>query len=174
MFKKSLLLLALVASVMFGSELSFNSGFISTHTEIFGDKTIDNNTSTINAMVSYDGKIEDIKGEISLDVTTLKSKKPDRDEHLYKALESEKFSKISFKFTEIKLLEDKSYEIVGLLTLHGVEREVTSKAAISQNDGLKISGAFSLIMSEYGVKPPSLLFLTVRDQVDIAYDLNFK
>lgn len=171
MFKKIVFTFLVCVGIVYGSELVLQSANIKTHTEILGDSEIDNISNEVDASLNKDSSLESISGKISVNVKSLVSKKPDRDEHLYETLESEKFPKISFEFRNIKLLKDDQYVIIGILNLHGVNKEISSVAKISQGESLNMDGNFSLLMSEYGVEPPSLLFLTVRDRVDITYHL---
>jgi polyisoprenoid-binding protein YceI len=81
---------------------------------------------------------------------------------------------ISFYILSLNKVEN-MYEIKGFLILNGVKKEITSTVTIVQNrDTLKLDGTFSIKMSEFNIEPPTLLFLSVRDQVDITYNLNYK
>ena len=81
---------------------------------------------------------------------------------------------VSFYISSLKKQEN-SYEISGYLVLNGVKKEIKSIAVILRNaDILTLNGTFSIKMSDFSIEPPTLLFLSVRDQVDIKYKLHYK
>jgi len=59
------------------------------------------------------------------DVDSISTSVVDRDNHLKSPdfFDVEKYPKLTFKSTNVSLLE-KGYEVTGLLTIHGVEKEV--------------------------------------------------
>jgi len=68
--------------------------------------------------------------------------------------------------------EADGYHLIGALTLNKQTKEINTKADITdQSDLVKLKGNFSIKMSEFGIEPPTLLFLSVRDEVVISYDL---
>ena len=75
------------------------------------------------------------------------------------------------KLKEVKKEAD-GYHILGVLTLNNQIKAIDTKAEISeQNNLVKLKGGFSIKMTEFGIEPPTLLFLSVRDEVAITYDL---
>jgi polyisoprenoid-binding protein YceI len=67
------------------------------------------------------------------------------------------------------------YKVDGILDFHGVKKPLTLQANITQKDNkVNFTGKTSFLMSSYGIKPPTMFFLTVRDQVDIDVDVMFK
>ena len=65
--------------------------------------------------------------EATLDVSTLNTGEPQRDEHLKSAdfLELEKYPTITFKSTQVERKGEEKYAVTGDLTIHGVTRPVT-------------------------------------------------
>lgn len=121
-----------------------------------------------------DDSIESLKGTVALNTLDLVSDNSDRDAHMYETLGVKEFTKISFDIKKIIKIQD-SYSIGGSLKLHGVEKALVVPATIIKtNDGVNITSKFSFNMSEYGIEPPTLLFLTVRDLVDIDVNLELK
>lgn len=158
----------------YANNLSITNGSVTAHTEVFGDSEINPSTKDIKGELSIDNSIESIKGKIYFDTLSLISDKKDRDANMYELLEVNNFNTISFEISSISKNEDK-YEIDGVLTLHGVTKNVSSIATITNDNGtIILNGDFSILLSNFGMKPPTLLFLTVRDQIDINYNIEIK
>jgi len=60
----------------------------------------------------------------------------------------------------------------GKLTIHGVTKDVTAtaKAQVSGSK-VEVAGSVSIVMTEYGITPPSVPFTTVDPQVTIEFDV---
>lgn len=158
----------------YANNLSITNGSVTAHTEVFGDSEINPSTKDIKGELSIDNSIESLKGKIYFDTLSLISDKKDRDANMYELLEVNNFNTISFEISSISKNEDK-YKIDGILTLHGVTKDVSSIATITNDNGAMIlNGDFSILLSNFGMKPPTLLFLTVRDQIDINYNIEIK
>jgi len=149
-------------------------GNIQAHTEVFGDSSINPATKKIDSTLMMQGDITTLKGNISLRARSLVSDNKERDTHMYETIAADKNKIISLYIMKITKVDAK-YEIEGMLLLNGIEHEVKSLATIKQSvDTLELSGAFSFHLSRYDIEPPKMLFLTVRDQIDIRYRLNYK
>jgi polyisoprenoid-binding protein YceI len=93
------------------------------------------------------------------------------DKNMHRTLESDKFPAISFSL--------KSYRLAGMtvtaqgdLDIHGQTKAVTLTGLLeSEGRGLSLKGSYPLLMSDYGVKPPVMMFGTIHvaDQVKILY-----
>lgn len=170
MFKK-IIGLIIVPFLLQAANLTVQKGTVQAHTEVFGDSHIDPSSNKIIASMTMDNTIESLKGTLKISVLDLKSSKTSRDEHMYKALEAKTYPNISVMVQRVSK-KDEKYFLEGTVTLHGVTKPFTTLATIStQGDQITLKGTFSISMKSYGIKPIKLLFLTVRDQVDIIYDL---
>ncbi|WP_419766364.1 MAG: YceI family protein [Arcobacter sp.] len=170
MFKLVLVLLfALFANA---SELKLLDGQIQAHTEVFGDSTINPETKDIIATIKKEDSIESISGMFSINSSTLVSDNKDRDTHMYELLKSSITPTISFTITSIVKVEDK-YKITGDLTINNVTKKISSLSTIGETDGLAMNGDFSFLLTDFGLEPPTMFFLTVRDQIDIKYTFHF-
>jgi len=173
MYKK-IILLAAVPFLLSAANLTLTDGEIKAHTKVFGDSNINPSTKIITVDVSMDDTIESLKGKFSIKAKDLKSSKSDRDEHMHEALEVTKYPEIIVDIQSVIKIED-AYKLDGTVTLHGVTKPLNTIAQINKNeDGLTINGSFSVNTTEHGMKPIKLLFLTVRERIDITYDLLLK
>ncbi len=60
----------------------------------------------------------------------------------------------------------------GKLTIHGVTKDVTASAkAQLSGSKVEVAGSVSIVMTDYGVTPPSVPFTTVDPQVTIEFDI---
>ena len=171
MFK--LVLVLLFALFVNAQELKLLDGQIQAHTEVFGDSTINPQTKDIIAIVQRGDNIESISGVFSINSSTLVSDNKDRDKHMYELLKSSITPTISFTITSIVKVEDR-YKIIGDLTMNNVTKEISSLSTIKEANGLTMNGDFSFLLTDFGLEPPTMFFLTVRDQIDIKYTFNFE
>ena len=62
--------------------------------------------------------------------------------------------------------------VPGKLTIHGVTKDVTASAkAQLSGSKVEVAGSVSIVMTDYGVTPPSVPFTTVDPQVTIEFDI---
>jgi polyisoprenoid-binding protein YceI len=171
--KKILVFILVLAVSVFANELVFSKGFVKAHTEVFGDSTIDPQTSSIISHLSMGEDISSLKGGVDVFLVALKSDNSKRDEHMYKVLNVTKFPKTKYTIQSVKKVDD-HYEIDGVLDLHGVKKPVKLSGNIKLlSDKLSLDMKTSFKMSSFGIKPPTLFFLTVRDKVDMTVKTTF-
>lgn len=169
-------LLIVLSLVLFAnaSNLSVQKGEIIAHTEVFGDSEINPTTKDVKADLTMNDTIESIKGKIYFDTISLISDKKTRDEHMYELLQAEKFKTITFDIKSI-VKTDVDYEIKGVLTLNGVQKNIKAKISINkQNNQLLLTGGFSFNLTDFSLVPPTMMFLTVRNRIDISYNITLE
>jgi len=172
--KRSLFLFLFAASWLMAAELVITQGSIKAHTEVFGDSTIDPMTTALSSHLKMSDGVESISGSINASMRALQSDNDDRDEHMAEAIASEKFPLATYTFTDVVKTEE-GYTINGNLNFHGVTKPLSVAAQFLERDNmLKLTGTAYFAMSEYDVEPPTMLFLTVRDQIDLKIDITFE
>lgn len=171
MFK--LIFIALFALSASATELAIKSGFIQAHTEVFGDSTINPATQTVNSTLKMEDSFESIQGIISINALDLKSDEEKRDANMYELLQTKLYPTISFEIVKV-VKNEENYTIMGNLTLNGISKLISANAVINQIDNeINIFGEFPITLTAFGMEPPTLLFLTVRNQIDITYNLHY-
>ena len=75
---------------------------------------------------------------------------------------------VEFVSNDIYLKGDNAF-INGRLTLHGVSIEKNIQAQISLSDGFIASGSFEVLLSDFGIERPSLLFQKIKDEIRIEF-----
>jgi len=172
--KTSILLSFFTASWLMAGNLIVTQGSVQAHTEVFGDSTINPKTTSLTSHLRMGKSIESIKGTIDISINKLKSDNADRDEHMVEAIESVKYPLATYTFKKVKKAS-KGYTVNGILDFHGVKKPLTIQADIHKSKGKVVfKGKSSFLMSSYHVTPPKMLFLTVRDQIDLNIDVIFK
>ena len=102
------------------------------------------------------------------------------NEHMRKAIKLSEFNSIEFRLTDYDVARSAdgvSGTINGTLLLGGVTKPVTLKADGKPEGGmLHITGSYDLDMTDYGLKPPTLMFgrIKVGRTVKVNYDLLLK
>ena len=172
MFKILIILCLGLAAI--ASNLNVQKGEIIAHTEVFGDSQINPTTKEINSFLTMQNDIQTIRGKIYFDTISLISQKRDRDSNMYELLNSEKFKTISFDITSI-VKNETTYDISGELTLNGITKNITFKSEIINNkDTILLNGGFSFNLTDFNLEPPTMFFLTVRNQIDISFNIELK
>jgi len=170
------LFLALSASgILFASNLTFVKGSVLAHTSVFGDSSINPASSHIISHLKINKDVSSLHGSVDVSLMDLKSDNTKRDEHMHKVIDTEKYTKTTYSIK--KVIKDSSgrYNIEGILSLHGVKKPVTLHGIVSkQGKTLHIKAKTSFKMSSFGIKPPKMFFLTVRDRLDMKIDTTYK
>ena len=172
---RNLLILMVLSCLAFSNNLELVQGEIKAHTEVFADSEINPSTKKVDTNLSINSvDFESIRGKILINSSDLKSSKEARDENMYELLNTKVYPSIVFDIKDIKK-EDKNYIILGLLTLNGVTKELSSQATIIKIDeNIQLMGDFNILLSQFNMQAPTMFFLTVRDQIDINYTLVLK
>jgi polyisoprenoid-binding protein YceI len=120
----------------------------------------------------------------SVEVASVDTREPQRDEHLRSAdfFEVESFPRIEFVSTAIRPLQDDEFEIDADLTIHGVTRPVTLRATLEGtetdpqgNERVGVSATAQIDRSDFGMKFNAALGsgnLVVSDRVKILVDVS--
>lgn len=101
--------------------------------------------------------------------------------HMLKALKASEFASITFALASYELTRDGDTtraRLVGKLSLSGAQKDITLDAvtAPGPDASLRVTGTYALNMKDYGIKPPTLMFGTLRvgEKVNVKFDLLLK
>jgi polyisoprenoid-binding protein YceI len=114
---------------------------------------------------------------LQLAPTALKSDNSGLDKNAYKALMTDKYTQIQCVLQQTTLTPtgEGQYKVVGTgqLTIAGQTKKVTLQATaqVAADKSIRIKGQTSFNMSEYGVKPPTVMMGTIKtgDKITIEY-----
>ena len=111
---------------------------------------------------------------LTVPVAGLDCKNGTMNGHMQKALKADKYPAISWRMTTYRV-EGTNVVMNGRLTIAGTENPIELRGTGSaDNTGMiRFKGSTKFKMTEYGVKPPSLMLgsMKVGDAVTVAYDL---
>ncbi len=109
-------------------------------------------------------------------VKNLKSEKAGLDKNMHKALKAEANPDISFVLSGYDVQPSTSAESFpiaakGKLSIAGVTQDVDLAAVVFSGETVRIVGAKELLMTDYGIKPPSVLMIKAKNNVTVKFDL---
>jgi polyisoprenoid-binding protein YceI len=103
------------------------------------------------------------------------------NEHMFKAIKSKDNPVIEFRLASYDMAKGADAmngKLTGTLSLGGVQKEITIDAAATAlpNGALRVVGAEELLLSDYGLKAPSLMMgaMKVGNKVTVRFDLQLK
>ena len=103
------------------------------------------------------------------------------NEHMLKALKAKEHATITFvvaSYETERAADEVRGMLAGTLSLGGVKKTITVNATGrgAAEGALRVTGAHELRMSDYGLKPPTLMLGTMKvgDAVNVRFDLLLK
>lgn len=121
--------------------------------------------------------------ELSAPIKGLTSGDATLDRDMAKALKSDRFETVRFLADSFQVGPPSAprapSELVvrGRLTVAGVERTIVmTMSASPTRDGLRVVGSQNILMSDYGIEPPTFLFgaLKAADLVVVKFDVELR
>ena len=146
------------------------------------------------SFISYDGRhpahnwtgvSKEIKGSFIFDIDnptssnvdlfvpvfSFDSKNSNRDSNMLDVIEDYFYPTVSFTSSEI-LKEENEYFITGIVFFHGIKKEITIPVNfILDNKKIVVDADFSIRLSDYEIKRPSLLTIKMKDDIEIKFFL---
>jgi len=94
-------------------------------------------------------------------------------------IESHKYPKAKFKgiILNFKELDEEINEtrIIGVLSIHGINKEISTKAIINfQNEEIIITGEFTVEVVDFNIKIPSVVINNIAKTILITFELRHK
>lgn len=131
-------------------------------------------SNDISCNISFDDRTNTIQQVgVSIPVKSFDSQNNNRDSHALEVLEAIKYPKVTFLSSTIEQNGD-ILTIAGILTFHGVSQPITFRARQEDdNKSIRVTGEFSVQLSEYNVERPSLMFIPVKDKMKISFHIVF-
>ncbi|HMV77806.1 MAG TPA: YceI family protein [Leptospiraceae bacterium] len=107
---------------------------------------------------------------IVIPVKELKTGDPNRDSNMQEALGYPAEKEITLNIQRIQPSETGAYRIFFRMKIKGKEKELESSASVKEESGrIVVSGKFSVFLHDFNIDPPTLLFMTVQDEVFCRY-----
>jgi polyisoprenoid-binding protein YceI len=143
-----------------------------------------------NSYISYDGKhpahnwtgvSKEIQGSFDLNMKDLTQSKIDlyvplfsfdsknasRDSNMLDVVEEYYYPYARFTSTKIEK-KNNEFEVTGDIIFHGIKKEFLIPVSFSKKDKkIIVNSEFSIMLTDFKVKRPSLLTIKIRDRIDI-------
>jgi polyisoprenoid-binding protein YceI len=144
--------------------------------------TVHGITHQVSGSVLFDPDDLSRKAEVRLKVeaATLETGNKSRDKKMRADhLETDRNPLISFQSSKVVAIaptlraeETQEMEITGRLALHGTEKVITFPVkAVRRGEELVVTGETSLRMTDYGIPIPGFLFMKVKDEVKVMFEV---
>ena len=138
---------------------------------------------------SFKGKSNNLVGKIDLDektvdfyvdLATLKTGNEKRDKDMRETLEvseypfAEFFGELVTDF-DLNSSEPQKATAKGEFTVHGVTNDIAVTGTLHKIDnGLKLTAEWVILLTDYDIEPPGILFYKVDDDQDVAIEIVLK
>jgi len=124
---------------------------------------------------------EDPQGQVKVPVKQLNSGEKGLDKNMEKAMAADQYPEITYHLTGVALVDTTAsdtgwttFRTTGDLTIHGTTKSIamTVKGQQVNENQLRFKGKKPIKMSDYGVKPPVLMFGAIKTDDTIVVDFN--
>jgi polyisoprenoid-binding protein YceI len=129
----------------------------------------------VNAAIIFNNnKNKIIKTAVSVKISSFDSKNANRDSHTMEVTDALKYPNVTFVSKSIVEKNNDNYQVSGLLTFHGITKQISFNTQIyNTKKEIEVRGNFSIKMTAYGIKPPSLLGMPTKDNIKISFNVFF-
>lgn len=116
----------------------------------------------------------DSKIAVSANIADFDSGISNRDSNALRVLNALNYPQVKFYSTDIKINSDK-ITFNGELDFHGKKIQKSFEGTyVNTNDKLTIEGEFSVVLTDFDIKLPSLMLVKMDDFADIEFKLIFE
>ncbi len=117
------------------------------------------------------------RAEVTIPVATLDCRNGTMNGHMRKALKAEQNPTIRLRASGVQVSPSGAAKISGDLTIAGQTRPVSIDGSAMSEDGkVRVRGSKRLVMTDFGVQPPTLMMGTMKvaAPVTIGFDVTLK
>lgn len=170
----SILLLTFTSSVFYGQKtkkikanVSLSSVTYEMSHPLHDWEGVNKNVKSIIVRDKKSGEIQKVAAALA--VAEFNSGNANRDSHAVEVLDGLKYPAITFVSSSV-IYEKQKIEITGILNFHNVKKEITFYIIRKSFNGHEAySGNFSINMTEYNVKTPSLMGIPTDKHIKISF-----
>ena len=125
----------------------------------------------ISGRIIYDADDQTANScSLRVNLATFDSGNSNRDSNMLTYLNVFQYPDVMFVSNEISM-EGMNAFIKGQLTFHGITKDLNLKADISFTDGFNAEGSFTILLSDYEVERPVLLFKKIGDEMKLNFHI---
>ncbi len=132
------------------------------------------NTNT-DCLIIYNTESSTVeKVAVSAKVADFDSGNSSRDSHAIEVLDAIKYPKITFVSTKIAAAGKDNFRVTGDLTFHNITKTISFDAKQTKTSSKLIAeGKFTVLMTDYKIERPTLMFIPTNDEMDISLYMVF-
>lgn len=126
------------------------------------------------------GELSSIQFHLEFPTEKMKTDNVLRDDVMHsQAMEVEKYPKAAFTSKSIRFVrksgKEWEYSVLGVLSMHGVEKELTVPVRLRiENNEIISTSTFPFHLSTHNIFPPGIFFVKVEDTVKVDVQLTFR
>ena len=125
----------------------------------------------ISGIILYDADDQTAnRCSLRVDLTTFDSGVSNRDSNMLTNLDAFQYPDVMYVSKEISM-EGMNASIKGQLTFHGITKDLNLTADILLTDGFNAEGSFTILLSDYEVERPVLLFKKIGDEMKLNFHI---
>ncbi|MCE2974614.1 MAG: YceI family protein [Sediminibacterium sp.] len=123
----------------------------------------------MNVTAKWNDRNEMNQIAVQVKISAFNSGMASRDRQMLEVTDAATHPTITFSSSEMDYT-DKGIVVKGKLQFHGITRDMqTVVKMIKKNNRTEYTGSFPILLEDYTIKRPSLLFVKVDNQVDIRF-----
>ena len=168
MINKNIFLL-IIPFVIYGQTYDINNKSKITYYGYHYTKNWDGHSDNISGVINYNFTDNTVNScSLRVDLSTFDSGNSNRDSNMLTYLEAFNYPDVVFVSSDISIKGENAF-INGKLSLHDVIKEIDIIAKLSLANGFIASGTFNILLSDFGIERPALLFKKIKDEIKIEY-----
>ncbi len=127
----------------------------------------------MNVTAKWNDRNEMNQIAVQVKISAFNSGMASRDRQMLEVTDASTHPTITFSSSEMDYTE-KGIVVKGKLQFHGITRDVQTVVKMTKNNNrTEYTGSFPILLEDYTIKRPSLLFVKVDNQVDIRFRIVF-
>ena len=161
----------IIPFIIYGQTYDINNDSKITYYGYHYTKDWEGNSDKIRGVINYNAINNTVNNcSLRVNLTTFDSGNTNRDSNMLTYLEAFTYPDVVFVSSKISIKGENAF-IDGKLTLHGITKEISTEAKLSLDNGFIASGTFSILLSDFGIERPSLLFKKIEDEIRIKFKI---
>ena len=128
-------------------------------------------STSISGKILYDADDQTAnRCSLRVDLITFDSGVSNRDSNMLTNLDAFQYPDVLYVSNEISM-EGMNASIKGQLTFHGITKDLNLTADILFTDRFNAEGSFTILLSDYEVERPALLFKKIADELKLKFHI---
>ena len=108
---------------------------------------------------------------VKCSLQNMKTGDANRDSHMLEVLGYPESKEVVFSVANTQVDKDLNYKITGDLSIKGKSKSVVFSAKLTKETSTMVKGSFEILLSEFSVDRPALLFVPINDTVKIEVEI---